>query len=143
MSWINDIREELTQLDISNRKLKQFAYFVGIILLIISSWYFIKHHNRDWSCITGCISILLIVAGIIRAELLKELYKFWMGLAFILGWLISRILISIVFYLALTPISLLGRFFKRKWMDVDFSKKSKSYWISRDENKTINYDKMY
>jgi hypothetical protein len=143
MSWINDIREELAQLDISKRKLKQFAYLVGSILLVISVWYYYKHANRDWSYITGIIAIILIILGIIKVELLKGLYKIWMGIAFFLGWFVSRMLISIIFYLALTPISLLGRLFRKKWMDIDFTKKSDSYWIKRDEDKTVDYEKMY
>ncbi|MBN1408559.1 MAG: hypothetical protein JW956_12250 [Calditrichaceae bacterium] len=143
MNWISDIKEEFKQLDISKKKLKQFAYLVGSILLVISAWYFFRHGNRDWSCITGGSSILLILTGILQADWLKGLYKIWMGIAFVLGWFVSRILISIIFYLALTPISFLGRLFKKKWMDVDFSTKSDSYWISRKDNKAVDYEKMY
>lgn len=143
MSWINDIREELVQLDVSRKKLKQFAYWVGIILLFLSLWYFIRHDNRDWTYVTGGCSILLILLGIIHADLLKGIYKIWMGIAFILGWFMSRILISVIFYMALTPISFLGRLFNKKWMDIDYSRKSNSYWIPRDKNKTVDYKKMY
>ena len=66
-----------------------------------------------------------------------------MGIAFILGWFMSRILISVIFYMALTPISFLGRLFNKKWMDIDYSRKSNSYWIPRDKNKTVDYKKMY
>jgi hypothetical protein len=143
MSWINDIKEEFRQLDVSIRKLRQFAYLVGFILLVISLWYYFRHDNRDWTYLTGIFSILLILTGILRAKILTGLYKIWMGIAFVLGWFVSRILISIIFYLVLTPISLLGRLFRKKWMDIDYTKKSDSYWIARDEHKTIDYEKMY
>ena len=143
MNWIKDIKEEFKQLDVSNRKLKQFAYLVGIILLAISLWFYFRHENRDWIYMTGIISIILILTGRIQAKILNGLYKIWMGIAIILGWFVSRILISIIFYMALTPISLLGRLFRKKWMDIDYSKKSDSYWIAKDEKKSIDYEKMY
>lgn len=143
MSWISDIKEEIQQLDVSKKKLKQFAWLVGIIMLVISFWYYFRHNNRDWTYITGLTALLLMITGIIRVNALIGLYKVWMGIAFILGWFISRILISIVFYLVLTPISLLGRLFRKKWMDVDYTKKSDTYWIARDGQKSVDYEKMY
>ncbi len=143
MNWINDIKEEIKQLDVSDRKLKQFAYLVGIILLAISLWFYFRHENRDWIYITSIISIILILSGIFGAKILIGLYKIWMGIAVILGWFISRILISLIFYMVLTPISLLGRLLRKKWMDIDYSKKSDSYWIVKNEKKSIDYEKMY
>jgi hypothetical protein len=143
MSWISDIKEEFRQLDVSIKKLKQFAYLVGIIILAISLWYYYKHGNRDWTYISGTVALLLIITGMIRANSLTWLYKIWMGIAFVLGWIVSRILISVIFYLVLTPVSLLGRLFRKKWMDIDYSKKMDSYWIVKDRQKSVDYEKMY
>ncbi|MEJ2052836.1 MAG: SxtJ family membrane protein [Calditrichaceae bacterium] len=140
---IKDISEEFKQLDVSNRKLKQFAYLIGAILLLISVWNFIKYNNHDWTIVTGLIAIVLFVIALIRVKILAIPYKIWMGIAIILGWFVSRIILAVVFYLTLTPISLLGRLLKKKWMDINFTEKKDSYWISRNTQEPVNYDKMY
>ena len=59
--------------------------------------------------------------------------------AAILGWIMTRVILSMVFYLIMTPIGLITRllgedFLKLKKMD------SESYWNSRDTNYENNQD---
>ena len=143
MNLINDLKEDFRQLEISNRKLKQFAYLTGIILLILSVWYYFKHGNRSWTYVTVSISLILFAIALLKVKILTGVYKIWMGIAIVLGFFISRILISLIFFIGLTPISLLGRLLKKKWMDIDFNQKQDTYWIVKDHPDSVDYKKMY
>ena len=143
MNLINDLKEDFRQLEISNRKLKQFAYLTGIILLILSVWYYFKHGNRSWTYVTVSISLILFAIALLKVKILTGVYKIWMGIAIVLGFFISRILISLIFFIGLTPISLLGRLLKKKWMDIDFNQKKDTYWIVKDHPDSVDYKKMY
>ena len=143
MNLINNLKEDFRQLEISNRKLKQFAYLTGIILLILSVWYYFKHGNRSWTYVTVSISLILFAIALLKVKILTGVYKIWMGIAIVLGFFISRILISLIFFIGLTPISLLGRLLKKKWMDIDFNHKQDTYWIVKDHPDSVDYKKMY
>jgi len=59
----------------------------------------------------------------------KLIEKFWFKLSFVLSLIIPNILLSIIFFLILTPIALLSKIFKAK---SDFNRKNnkKSFFIS-------------
>lgn len=49
--------------------------------------------------------------------LLAPVYVVWMKLAFLLGWVNSRILLCVIFFLIITPIALIARIFNRDALD--------------------------
>jgi hypothetical protein len=49
-----------------------------------------------------------------------------------LGWLVSNLLLGVVFYLVLTPIALLARAFGHDALRRHFEPDSDSYWIEED-----------
>ena len=51
--------------------------------------------------------------------------------ALALGWVMTRILLTIVFFLVVTPIGLLQRLFGKRAIEVDFKPDAASYWQAR------------
>lgn len=143
MSWIKDIQEELEHLDLSIKKLRPFGIFIGVFLALISLWGYWRSHSEHWLYFIMPWAALLILCGSLFPGLLKNIYKIWMSLAFILGWFVSRILLIFIFYLILTPIGFIAKMVGKKWMDIDFNQKRDTYWIERDRRQSIDYEKMY
>ena len=81
-----------------------------------------------------------ILMGLSRPSALQKLYTFWMWLALILGWLISRLLLIVLFFLVITPIGLIMRLMGKSPLEMKYHKSS--YWILR-ERKPANYEKLY
>ena len=142
MSWINDVKIEIKNLDTSKKQLKNFGIVVGTILLIIGIWIFFKS-GSIFSYIFGIAGLILIIGGLIFPKNLLKIYKFWMGIAFALGWLVSRIILVFLFYIIVTPIGLIARLFNKKFMDIDYKQKGDSYWIPKSKSHNIDYEKMY
>jgi len=143
MNWIKEVGLELKQLEISTKKLRQFGLLVGGIFLLIGTWLFYKQSNVVVFTILLSIGSLLFLVGIIRPQILPGIYKIWMGLALVLGWFISRIILLLLFYLIITPLGFIARLFRKKFLDIKFPDDRKSYWIPKSENDKINYTKMY
>ncbi len=61
---------------------------------------------------------------------LVPLYRLWMGLAVVLGALVSRLLLALVFYLTVTPIGLLARMAGKDFLDLRRGDRP-SYWQRR------------
>lgn len=57
------------------------------------------------------ISVAIAVLGALSQKVAQAINWFWMKLALILGWINTRILLSVIFYLFLTPIALFSRLF--------------------------------
>ena len=142
MSWISDVKDELKTLEISKKILRKFGVMVGGIFLLIGFWIYYPSQNFV-GLIFLFIGTLLLVSGLIFTTTLSLVYKVWMGLAFTLGWLMSRILLTILFYFVITPIGLLAKLVGKDFLDINYKLKRKSYWIIRPDNKKADYTKMY
>lgn len=87
-----------------------------LILYMIFSW--------QWALI---LSLVVGLAAIISGTLSRLIEKGWMGLAKILSYIIPSILLAIVFYLILFPLSLLSKLFTKD--PLMLSKKYDSYFL--------------
>jgi hypothetical protein len=143
MSWISDVRQELRFLDISKRSLRKFGLSVGAVLLLIALWMTIKNQAPLFRAILGVTGILLVIGGLIIPQSLRKVYGIWMGMAFAIGWVVSRALLIGMFFFVLTPIGFIARLFKKEFMDVKFIKSRETFWVKKKIDKTINYEKMY
>ena len=74
--------------------------------------------------IIGVISIVIPPIG-------KLIIKGWHYLALGLGWINSRIILTLVFYLFLTPIALISRIFTKDKLKLKYPK-DKTLWVTRN-----------
>lgn len=140
MSWIRDVAHELKELDISKKSLRKFGIIIGIILITIAIIFL--WNSVSWKVMLLTLGGILLLNGIFLPNNLKDIYKIWMGFAFALGWIVSRIILTILFVFILTPLGLLAKLFGKEFLDINFSKKNKSYWIQKKEE-AADYEKMY
>ena len=98
-----------------------FFLFIGLYPLISSGTI------RIWSII---LSLVFLIITIIKPNLFTFLNKLWIKFGFLLGKVISPIVMLLIFFFIVTPIGILVRVFKK---DVMGLKREKfSYWINRD-----------
>ena len=91
----------------------------------------------------GIVGITLAIAGLALPQILLRAYRIWMGFALALGWIISRAILTILFYLVMTPVAFIARLAGKQFMDIRWDRKKNSYWIDRDGTKGIDYEKMH
>jgi hypothetical protein len=95
-------------------------------ILIISMGFLIVYFVFFWQWAV-IVSLIVGVVGIISSFLSKKIEWVWMKLSQFLGYIIPNILLSIVFFLFLLPISLLSKLFSKD--PLMLSKKNKTYFI--------------
>ena len=140
MSWIRDVAHELNELDISKKSLRKFGIVIGLILISITIIFF--WNSVTWKVMLLTVGGILLLNGIFIPKNLKDIYKVWMGFAFGLGWIVSRIILTILFVFILTPLGLFAKLFGKEFLDLNFNKEKSSYWIQKKEEAS-DYEKMY
>jgi hypothetical protein len=143
MSWIEDVTEQIRKLDLSKKNLRRFGLLVGSVMLVLSGWMFLKDRLLVFRYLLGFAGLLLVLLGTTFPSALRGFYRVWMGAAFAVGWVVSRILLLILFVFVISPIGLIVRLFKKPLLTTDFDRKMDSYWVRKDSAKKINYEKMY
>ncbi len=111
---------------------KSFGILFGIIFMLIAFWpLFYSKDIQLWSLVVA--SIFLIFA-FIKPNLLKKPNNLWIKFGEILGFIIAPIVMALIYFLILTPISLLLRISGKDLLNLKYEKKLKSYWVSRKKN---------
>ena len=122
---------------------RKFAIGLSIILLAITSiqWYLDSNFYK-YFVITGGIILLV---GLTFPIIIKPVFIGFSYLGFVLGWVMTRIILITLFYLIFSPIGLIMRLAGKCFLDTQFDKKEKSYWIDRQkaEISTVNYEKQF
>jgi hypothetical protein len=66
-----------------------------------------------------------------------------MGMAFAMGWVMSRVLLIVLFYLVVVPTGVIARLAHKHFMAIDFRTKKDTYWLPKTDSHQENYEKMY
>ncbi len=142
MSWISDVNYEASKLEYSKKILRKFGITVGAVFGLLGVWFMYANILYPVQVLFIVLGIFLIFFGVLFPKFLKSIYRYWMTAAFVLGWFVSRILLTILFFVVLTPIALIAKLFKKEFLNLNYKQNQKSYWIQKTTSK-INYEKMY
>ena len=107
---------------------KSFGIVFFTVFLIIAIWPLLNGYEiRYWSLI---ISIVFFLLGILNSKILTPLNKIWFKIGILLGNVISPIVMSIIFFLVVTPTSFIMKILGKDLLNLKKNTKS-SYWIKK------------
>ena len=135
--------EEIKHIKTGKKDLRSFGVIIGIILLLIAGFLFYK--EKESFQIFLYIAGSFIGFGLIIPIILKPIYIVWMTFAVILGWFMTRLILSLLFYVIITPIGVVLRIFGKDFLEIKKESVQGSYWNQRDSNieKNQNYEKQF
>ena len=119
------------QIKISSNRSFGIVFF--IFFLIVSIYPLIKGGEiRIWSLI---VALIFLILGIVNSNFLTPLNKIWFKFGIFLGNFVSPIIMVIVFFLVVTPISLILRLLGKDILNLKKNNK-RTYWIDKSEPKS-------
>ena len=129
--------EEFTSIKSTRKDLKNFGFTIGFILLIVGGLLFYKENFLFVYFLS--IGSMLIGLGGIAPVILVPIYKTWMTFAVIIGWIMTRVILSVLFYSVITVIGIITRLLGKDFLNLK-SINQKSYWNSRNREYELNQD---
>ena len=111
---------------------RSFGLLFFVVFLVIAFWPLTKKSEINLYLIS--IALIFFVLGILNSKILSPLNKAWIKLGEILGRIVAPVVMAIVYFIILTPISLLVRLFGKDLIGMKFSNDIKSYWIKRKKH---------
>ena len=135
--------DEIKHIKTGKKDLRSFGVTIGIILLLVAGFLFYK--EKESFQIFLYIAGTFIGLGLIIPIILKPIYIAWMTFAVVLGWFMTRVILSLLFYVIITPIGLVLRIFGKDFLELKKQAVQGSYWNQRDSNleKNQNYEKQF
>ena len=111
---------------------RSFGILFFLVFLGFGLWPLTKEMSPNIYLII--ISVIFLILGLLNSKLLSPLNNLWIKFGEILGKVIAPIVMAVVYFLILTPISLLVRLFGKDLIKMKFSNNIKSYWIKRKKH---------
>ena len=111
-------------------EVRKFGVLFAVICSLVAA-YLAWNENRFWVYLAGGAGFFL-VTGLFSHSILRPIYIGWMKFAFVLGWINTRILLGLFFFLILTPIGLVLKLTGKDLLDLKIDRTAPSYWIKRE-----------
>ena len=115
-----------------NKQNRSFGLLFSLVFLALALWPLIKKGEINFYLVL--ISLIFLTLGLLNSRILTPLNKGWIKLGEILGRIIAPVVMAIIYFLILTPISLIVRLFGKDLIGMKFSNDIKSYWIKRKKH---------
>jgi len=108
-----------------------FGILFFIVFIIISIWPLFKAGDlRIWSLL---IAFIFLILGLLDSKFLNPLKRIWIRFGELLGKIISPIVLSIIFFLLITPIGILMKILRKDLLNLKFTR-DKTYWTKRSKD---------
>ncbi len=111
----------IPQLD--RKGLREFGLVTGGIVAVLFGLFLPWLLEYAWPTWPWVLAGALTAWALIHPMSLNPVYRGWMRIGHVLGWISTRIVLSVVFYLMITPMSFIMRLFRydpmRRRQDAD------------------------
>lgn len=124
------IREEIKALQPETSDFRKFGWVVGAAFLLIG--WFLVWRGHEWARYLMYVGGALAVLGTVVPRLLKPVYFGWMSMAVVLGFFMTRVILTLFFFLVLTPVGLFFKLIRRDALHRKLDRSATSYWIEKD-----------
>jgi len=128
---------------LDNKGLREFGLLTGAITAglfgLLLPWLF-ERAPPYWPWM---ISVPFWLLAFAYPPALRPIHYLWMRIGLVLGWVNTRILLGLVFYMLFTPISLLLKLLNKDPMNRHKQPESDSYRIMTAAQKSDHMEKPY
>ena len=115
---------------------RSFGILFFLVFLGFGLWPLTKEMSPNIYLVL--ISIIFLILGLLNSKLLSPLNNIWIKFGEILGKIIAPLVMALVYFLILTPISLLVRAFGKDLLGLKYVKQQNSYWIKKKNVGTMD-----
>lgn len=136
--------EDIKRLKTGPRDLRKFGLSVGGVLLLLGCWFLYRHKpHYPYFLYPGAV---LVGLGLAFPKSLKLVYVGWMTLGLVLGLIVSTVLLTLFFYLVVTPIGIAAWLCGKDFLERKWNASAGTYWQSHGRSKprsATDYERQF
>lgn len=127
---------------VETRQLRSFGLLVGGLFGVLGFWpvLFRGEDARLWALIP---SALLVIPALVFPASLRPAHRVWMAAGDALGWINTRIILSLVYYVLVTPMGVMMRLLGRDPMRRRLEPAANSYRVPRPTRPSDHMDRQF
>ena len=114
---------------VTDAQARKTAFVVAAVLLAVAAWNLYRGRAAVVA-VAGGAGLLLLLTGLLLPALSRRFHVLWMRLAVALGYVNSRVLLTLMYYLVMTPYGVVSRLVGRDPLNRRGAKRD-TYWVER------------
>lgn len=141
MNIIKEIKDEIKAAyrEPSKRDLNILALIFLVLPCVIGS-YLLYWKGSPNGKIWIAIGLALFITRLIP-PLFRKIYTIWLSFSIVLGYFVSRLLLTLIFGLVMIPTGLLMRIFAKDPMERKLDPNATSYWQKREQPTDVSVER--
>ena len=116
---------------VTSGEARKTALIVAVVLTAIGAFLLYRGRTAN-AWIFGGVALTLVIVGLFVPPLAKLFHRVWMWIAVKLGWINSRILLTLVYFLMFVPYKVVSRIVGRDPLSLR-QPAGDSYWHKREK----------
>ena len=135
--------QEIKNIKSGKTELRKFGITLSIVFGLLGGLFLWR--EKSYYFYLFILSAFFLSFGLVLPAFLKPIHKIWMSFALVLGSIMTRVILSVLFYLVITPLSLISKLGGKDFLDLKFDKFVSSYWIQRKKVvfEKSNYERQF
>jgi hypothetical protein len=126
----------------SERELRWFAGLWFPALCLMVGWFALRRNVPTAAYVVWIAGASLSIAGLARPAIIQPVYRGLIWLTFPIGWVVSHVILLVLYYAVITPIGVLVRMFFDP-LERRFESKADSYWFPRESAEPRRYFRQF
>ncbi len=119
-------------LDPTPRMLRQFAGAWLVVFVGLAGYRVLVRHQPGVALVLGMVALLGLI-GLGRPALMRWVFLFATAITYPIGWIISQLVLLLMFFLVITPVALFMRLRGRDILQLKRPPEGVSLWQSHPE----------
>lgn len=114
----------------SRTDLRKFGLVMAIAFSIVAG--VLLWRDRMWGIYLFTPSVFFLLMGLAKPTWLAPIEKWWMVFAEVLGAVVTVAILTLAFFLVITPVGWFKRIFSGDSLGLTFRPKNRTYWVDVD-----------
>ena len=111
------------------REMRRFGWTMGVAFALLGGLLLWRGRGEPMVAFALAAAFLLLAA--MAPALLRPVHKGWMTLAAGIGWVMTRFILSLLFFLVFTLVGGIGRLLGKQFLDLDMKRPARTFWVER------------
>lgn len=144
MSGGASLFQELNDIPRNPKTWRQFGFIMAGVLAIFAGISFWKHgHLTPLGTSLAVIAAIFGIAGAVFPQALNRVHVAWMFLSLCLGWVMSRVILIVIFTFFIIPMHYLGIILGLPFIEMQGRRQKPSHWVSRKPRKINHHETLF
>lgn len=139
--FLKEIKKEVDGIKSAPEDLRKFGFTLGIFFALVGLFFLWK--KNEAITFLWVLSGFFLSFGAFFPRVLKPIQKAWMTLALLMGWVMTKVILGIVFFLMMTPIGLILRLARKDLLNLKYPDSAGSYWLTHAAKDKAAYENQF